>query len=245
MKIIRGVLVLTVVSGLTACAGGSIKPTMTVPKTVTGFNAADAVICHYQKTQEMHDSKEQNLPIQDWYFMRLDHQTQSYDPVRAQWEIWERDHQGKASLLRVMESEKVILEYTPGDLAALGKKAEWSQIWSIIDSNRFGKDLAKVEAWSEQGVQLEQYKSSNGQELIWLKDLRLPMQIVTRTDDGDLDKLALTDCKKPENAEVKPLSAKQMQDNYRQIDFTDLGDMESDPLVQRILKLMGDEAHHH
>lgn len=245
MNKIQSVLILTAASWLAGCAGGSVKPLVPVPKTVFGFKDADALICHYQKTQVMHDRKEQNLPAQDWYFMRLDHQTQSYDPTSAQREIWELDNQGKASLLRVIESEKVILEYSPGDLAASGKKAEWSQVWSIIDSNRFGKDLAKVDAWSEQSVQIEQYKSSNGQEVLWLKDLRLPMQIITKADDGDIDQFELMDCKKPENSEVKPLSAKQMQDNYRRIDSIDLGDMESDPVVKRILKSIGEEGHHH
>jgi hypothetical protein len=244
MKTSKVMLFLSAATWLGGCSGVPEKAEPDVPANLSKLTDQDAVVCHYHKYHFGHDGSQTVLPVQDWYFMRHDGGAQSYDPASAQREIWSRDRQGRAELQRVLESEKVVLEYNPGDLAATGKTVDWSQAWSIIDSHRFGKDLVKGDVRTLEGVPMENYQSREGIRLVWITGLKLPFQLATPAEDGDITQLQLVGCNPLATSVIKPVSQKQLLD-YRHIDYTDLGDMESDPGVQRILGLIGDHHHHH
>jgi hypothetical protein len=130
-----------------------------------------------------------------------------------------------------------------GDLAATGLNPSWQQLTSLINPQVLGKELALMNKETINGVSVEYYSGIlNGiaTEIDWLPSLQLPARLLKKQSEGSVS-LTLTTCNK--NAlTAKPLS-KTDYDKLRRFDYTDLGDMEDDPLVRHLEQLIGGHAH--
>jgi hypothetical protein len=97
---------------------------------------------------------------------------------------------------------------------------------------------------NKNGMPVEYYKGTINNivtEVDWLPSLQLPARIEKILPEGVLS-LTLADCGNDSKFTVKPLKKSEF-DNLRRIDYTDLGDMEDDPMVRHIERLMGGHQH--
>jgi hypothetical protein len=142
----------------------------------------------------------------------------------------------------LFHAERVALEYSPGDLAASNQQASWEAVAAIINPKQLGKTLQLQGREYRNGVVVEHYAGRDGDAataLDWMPSLQLPARIV-KTSQAGVEALALVQCLPLLNAAVQPTSPAVLA-GYRHLDYSDLGDMESDPLVQRILSLGGSD----
>lgn len=224
---------------LTACAGSATK-SYSLPVGLSGVSAINSLACRYQKKT----AGDKNRQPASWYFWRQTQRTETRDELSNQGEIWERNDAGQLFYTRVFYNEKVALEFVPGDLAATGAEPSWQQLTSLVNPDTFGKELALLGKADKNGMPVEYYKGEVNNivtEVEWLPDLQLPARIVKMLPDGILS-LTLADCGNNSKFKVKPITKSEF-DSLRRIDYTDLGDMEDDPMVRHIERLTG--GHHH
>jgi hypothetical protein len=224
--------------GLCACAEDSTLQYGNLNLPQTG-NLHQDIVCRYRKQT----GSDQQLKEGDWFFWRQGNRTETRDDVSHQGEIWERQQRGGYFYTHLFFDEKVALEFTPGDLAALNSAPSQPQFFSLIAPAVFGKELLLVGESKPNGISVESYKGylkGMSAEVDWLPALQLPARIEKTGKDGNSLKLILESCGKPSEFKVQPAHL----DSFRRLDFTDLGDMEDDSQVQRIEKLLGC-AHHH
>lgn len=223
---------------LTACAGSATK-SYSLPEGLSGVSAVNSLACRYEKT-----AGDKNRQPTNWYFWRQTQRTETRDELSNQGEIWERNGAGQLFYTRVFYNEKVALEFVPGDLAATGAEPSWQQLTSLVNPEKLGKELALQGKADKNGMPVEYYKGAVNNimtEVDWLPDLQLPARILKMLPDGRLS-LMLAECGNDSKFKVKPIMKSEF-DSLRRIDFTDLGDMEDDPMVRHIERLMG--GHHH
>ena len=224
---------------LAACAGPSQK-IYTLPEQLGEIDATTPLACRFEK-QTSDGNKLQNS---NWYFWRQAQRTETRDERSNQGEIWAQNNGGQFFYTRLFYNERVALEFVPGDLAATETAPSWQQLTSLIDPDTLGKELPLLSKDNSGNTAVEYYSGTvKGvpTEVDWLPVLQLPARVVKKLPEGTVS-LSLSECAKEAKFAVKP-STKPELDHLRHLDYTDLGDMEDDPMVHHIEQLMA--GHHH
>lgn len=219
---------------LSACAGVTGKYPM--PSGLAGLNSTNQLACRYEK-QVVNAS---NPKKTNWYFWRQKERTETRDEVSNQGEIWETNNSGGIFYTRLFYDEKVALEFVQGDLAATNLKPSLQQLSSLVDPKLLGKELALLSKENREGMPIEYYQgviNDVATEFDWLPDLQLPARLVKKLPVGTVT-LTLSECGQGSSFSAKPITKAEL-DDFRRLDFTDLGDMENDPMVQHIEHLLG------
>lgn len=180
----------------------------------------------------------------DWFLIRESQQIQTYNPTLQRGEIWLRDTKGRIEHQQVFSADHKIVEYTQGQLLTLHRLPQWQQLATLISPQEFAalkktgeRDVNGKLAWVMQGT-----VRGEASTVWWLPELQLPARIVTHDAEHQMV-IELQD-----HQLSKPASWNWMDDtelaNYDRIDGSDLGDLESDPFVQKLLAQEG-HSHHH
>lgn len=179
---------------------------------------------------------------QVWNLRREADRVEYRYPAKGYVEIWERTRGGEIALSGVFTELRRIVNYTSGDLRALGRYPEWAMVGSLIDPAALGR-LEHSGGGTVLGRQAQRFIGRVGDEdieILWLEDNALPALIRQVGPAGErrlrllhLDSLAAGSEGRQETA------------GYERIDFADMGDNESDPFVKRLLHGEGGLEIHH
>lgn len=138
---------------------------------------------------------------------------------------------GESALARIFPADRTVVEYTEGQLRALGILPNWQQLSFLLPRPPQHMGLRRVGTTSALQRQAIRYKGSwRGARVTvtWLQHEQLPAALsITRSGVErriELRQLSLD--------RVKPL-ARDPWPGYRRIDASDLGDLEHDRFVQR------------
>jgi hypothetical protein len=223
---------------LTACAGTE-KKLYSLPDGLDTVVAKAPLACQF--TKQIAANKSSN-----WYFWRSPLRTETHDGLSNQGEIWERNNAGQLFYTRLFYNEKIALEFLPGDLSAIDTTPSWEQLGSLVDPKSLGKQLTLVSKETDGKLAIEHYKGNiNGvlTEVDWSPALQLPVHLNKALPDGNLT-LTIAKCGNNAKLNISPISKTEL-DDFRHLDYTDLGDMEDDPMVKHIEQLMGGHHHEH
>jgi hypothetical protein len=229
--------VLSLIVLLAACAVSEKHPII-LPEGLADIATTSPIACQFEK-QSANNPKNST-----WYFWREELRTETRDEVSNQGEIWERNNAGHFFYTRLFYNERIALEFVPGDLAATDVAPSWRLLSSLVDPSTLGKELPLMGKDIIGSNTVEHYSGNlNGiiTEIDWLPSLQLPTRLVKKLPEGTIT-LTLTKCSKELDTSVKPITKAEL-DNLRHLDYTDLGDMEDDPMVRHLEQLMG-ELHH-
>ena len=197
---------------------------------------------HYQETRRATGAHKETA---DWYFTRQDNQVESTRGGYA--EIWQRDERGELTLTRVYHRDRKLIQYTPGELRTQGRQKDWSALNSIIDPRQLAA-LKQVGSVSYLGHPAKRYTGKLGGEkieIVWLTREVLVARLVRTGRDASIT-LELKELRAEPDSRW-PQASLAKSENYAYLDGADLGDMESDPFVQRVLGVdsgPGGHAHH-
>lgn len=169
-----------------------------------------------------------------WYFVRdADRVALLKDGVG---EVWTRDAAGRVGLERVFHAERTVVDYRPGELSALGVRADWAALARFVDPIEL-RSLALVARSGQRGserLRLYDPRRVGGQPALlveWLPALQLPARVVRRQQDGSVLRIELEQ-HAPAPAAGGLLDAARTQD-YARLDAADFGDMEYEPVVRK------------
>ena len=196
----------------------------------------------YQETRRVTGAHKETA---DWYFTRQDKQVETVRGGYA--EIWQRDERGELTLTRVFHHDRKLIQYTPGELRTQGRQKGWSALNTIIDPRRI-TTLKQTGSVSFLGRPATRYTGKLGEEkieVVWLTKEALAAKLVRSGRDASIT-LELKELRATPDSRW-PQASLARSENYAYLDGADLGDMESDPFVQRVLGVesgTGGHAHH-
>lgn len=171
----------------------------------------------------------------DWYLVRSANRIETAGNGRA--ELWERSPQGgDVSMRRVFWNEAVVLEYHAGDLRAMNMEPAWRALGTVLDPEVLSA-LTETGSRKMLGHRVQVYRGGAGRDRLkvwWIKALSLPA-LVKRTGELGTYTMKLVETRNAAPAEW-PLASRGKTDDFRVVDAADLGDLEHDPVVKRILR---------
>ncbi len=228
---------------LAACIGPMRQTPAPLPGNLPRLAGMATLACGFEKTVDSGGKQAKAA----WTLWRQPNRVETRDDMSQQGEIWQKDKSGQIFYTRVFFPERVALEYMPGDLAAKGVETRWEQVEAgLLDPRQLGTKLLLQGQRNDAGVKVEHYSGTLdgvATEVDWLPSLGLPARIAKTFPDRVVT-IAMRDCGGLAQTSARPISSQEL-DAYRRIDFSDLGDMESDPSVQRIIELTDGHHHHH
>jgi hypothetical protein len=169
-----------------------------------------------------------------WYFFREAERVEIRDEHGRGGELWERDPSGKMFYSRLLHDDRAQIEFAPTEFQVAGRT--WDRVSSLVDRGALGKTLQHEGHGRRIGTQMERFAgTADGRRVavLWDNELALPAEIRgSNPHRSTIVRLMRTWA--PGQAPVSMTGEKTLA-VYRQIDGADLGDMESDPLVVRVL----------
>ena len=196
-----------------------------------------AVTCHFTSRVVLRGRQPQ-VQEWDWYWWRQPDCVETRDAGGSTGQIWESSKSGQVTYWRVFHKEKRVIEYTPGDLRALGQHPDWPTVSSVIDPTLLTTKLqpvGKVEILDRQAQRYQGQVDGMEFEVWWLDQEQVPA-LIRQVSEIREETLRL---KEIYPLQKSPWSYSQIVD-YMHLDYADLGDKESDPFVR---SLTHGEAH--
>ena len=120
-------------------------------------------------------------------------------------EIWQRDAHGRITLQRVLHAQRTVVDYSAGELAALGIEVDWAEL------SRFGS-------------------TRGGSGVEWDDSLNLPARLTQVINDHMLVRFDLLESRSGAPADWDLPGGRSA--GYARIDAADFGDMAYDPAVR-------------
>ena len=150
-------------------------------------------------------------------------------------EVWQRTAT-QTRLLRVFPRERTSVEYTQGQLRALGDNRSWQQLTSLLPKTPAQLGLKPTGTGTFQQLPTQRFEGELGGDRVfveWLPAQQLPAQLTIKNARLErsvrLRKLVVGQPAPEADAQAK---------GFRRIDAADLGDLEHDPFVKRYHALL-------
>lgn len=180
-----------------------------------------------------------NQTAGDWYLWRDANNIETATPATGQSTLWERTPANEYSYRRVFHNDKRVVEYSPGEIKTRNATPDWAKLASVI-SPQLLDELKRSGRKTAFGQSAVRYTGSVGGQKIdlwWLEQAQLPARL-QMSSKGQQMTMVLKDlfAKSPAGwprVDEDKIAA------YGLIDAADLGDMESDPFVARLMQQDG------
>jgi hypothetical protein len=203
--------------------------------------ADDSIAARYEATYGERDGPE--VPQSAWYFVRSASRIETASGDRA--EVWQRAGNGAITLARVFHAYEVVVEYASAELAARELKPDWEALGSIVSASARGALKLTNTQVTLGGTARVLRGQADGQEVEvwWLEAQRIPA-LVKRKDARGTFTLRLAELHDDAPAQW-PLTRQWPTNEYRWVDAADLGDLEHDPLIKKLLRDQNIQASAH
>lgn len=166
-----------------------------------------------------------------WRFWRSAKRVETHNLQDNSGEVWMKSPDTKISYERLFHDQKQVIEYMPGDLAAIGYATDWLAISTLLDqamkaqlTAADNEEILGKPAWHYQSHDPEQSLA-----VAWMPNEQLP-GLIKHTEQGNTVVTKII--------ALYPLAQSpwpyQRSGNYRYTDFADLGDKENDPFIKSI-----------
>ena len=148
-------------------------------------------------------------------------------------EIWRRDGSG-IRLLRVLRTDRHLIDYSAGELRTLGVQVDWQSLGSLLTE----ADLARLRRLPDiqRGASPHYCGERDGEwvDLRWDPVARLPVQLLRRSKTGQVLYQRLAQRLAPNDLPAADWPrAGAGTDDFQRLDAADFGDMDYNPVVRR------------
>jgi hypothetical protein len=199
-----------------------------------------AALYETQVLAEGHQTTAQGHTPLRWYLWRDNQRVETRTLGGVFSEIWSRDSEGRISKEQVFPEDRAVVDYYPGDLAAIQKQLSWRHLQSLIDPQALGTGLKEASSREAKTGLVKVFRGTLdgvSTEVHWLASISLPL-LIQRRDQSRRIVTRLVETWAVDAAPV-PRSKTETLAGYRRIDFADFGDKEKDPLVRKATRVAG------
>lgn len=176
---------------------------------------------------------------QDWFMDRKKNAISTYNGVNQQGELWTRNQDGEIEHTRLFMKDKKLVEYTSGELKTMNIFPNWSQLASIFSP----KDMARLKITGEKiefgkkVIVLEGEINKVKTLVWWIPELQIPAYVLQK--QGNIDSSMLLKEIFTQTPSEWKWANQATLDTFSKIDASDIGDMENDPFVKKLLEMDG------
>ena len=187
----------------------------------------------------------------EWFMLREASQVELRDLNDDHSDLWRLQADGSLDYVYLMHGQQRAIDYNPVDLRLLGintSESKWHGLSQLVSREELD-GMQKKAGRSYQGMATEIYKGKIGDiqtEVTWIPELAIPLKLQYR-----YPKHTVTVQLKQRyqgKLPIAPTTEAMLQD-YQHVDFTDIGDMEHDPIATAWLSQAkgapGVHVHHH
>ncbi|RNF86184.1 hypothetical protein [Montanilutibacter psychrotolerans] len=174
---------------------------------------------------QLHDAQGDRTLVVARDEKRVEYRTPG-EPIRA----WQQGSDGVVHR-QIFPADRKVVVYTPGDLRALGHVVAWPKLSGLVDPTLLDQ-MQAVGDTRIAGEAAQRYRGAKDGlriELSWLSTAALPAHYQSGRGKGRFE---LTLRKLERRAADEAFTA---TDEYRELDFADIGDMELDPFAKRYI----------
>lgn len=227
-------LLLALIAGLYHAAGQGAVATGPAPAVAAQYETRSIQLAHRPQAR-----------TQRWYLLRSERRIETWaeDAKDAgERQLWQRDTAGEIRHARLFPADRRVVDYQPGDLRALGRYPDWQRLGELIDAGLLDrlKDTGPVTVLNREARRYQGQIDGVDLEIWWLLRERLPALLRRGTGDREIA-LHLLALHPLADTPWPPADS----DGFVHLDYTDLGDMEADPFVQRLHANEGHAKHGH
>lgn len=212
---------------------------MPLPLPAAEYGLQGTIAAQYE-TRSIQLARRPQSGTHRWNLLRSAAQVEVWNEGDNQHQRWWQDDDGSIGYSRLFTQQRKSVDYTAGDLRALGRYPARQQLHSVIDPALLGR-LRQTGSVAVLGREAQRYQGQvDGvdMEVWWLADLALPALVRRVYGDREVSIHLLSLRVAGAGASVFADTA-----NYDHLDYADLGDMESDPFVQQLQLAEGGHRH--
>ena len=143
-------------------------------------------------------------------------------------EVWQLNQQ-QIEFMRIFTQEQRGIYYSHSDLLSINQQPDWQQVNQMLTPTQ-RQGLGDPNKQQDTCFKYLSYQQADQVNLTWNQDLNLPVFIANR------DKKQRTQQQQIYSSNQSHAFFAQL-DQYSLLDFSDIGDSESDPFVRKMIKL--------
>ncbi len=183
----------------------------------------------------------------NWYFWRSENRVEIRDGSNEVGEIWRRDGKGQLNFVYVEPAHKRGIEYNASDLRIINHNRPWDRLASIVSAEEL-KNLTLTGETQVLGHPAQRYSGkidNRTVEVLWVPALQLAAKVTSIYPDRQVTTELKSFLGKQEG--VTATSDDQLA-QYALVDFSDLGDMETNESMAWLKQATlapGHETHAH
>ncbi len=199
---------------------------------------APGVRAHYRSEVVGLDAeRRETAKDSEWLFERSGSRVKISDISGRHAEQWDHDSAGRVWYSRTFHMERKVIEYQPTDLSMAGIEGSWERIRQIIGADLLHRLTRGTEERTIAGHRAVVYGGVLDDvetKVVWLEGLAIPAFVEKRLR-GVRSSLTLISVDTA-GADGIVSSGPPVPTDYETLDFSDLGDRESDPFVAALMK---------
>jgi hypothetical protein len=190
------------------------------------------------------ESKEQNQTSfkSVWRFWRATEEVESWQVGSKEGEVAALDGAGGVHFRRVFHPERIEVFYSAMELKMLGRTRDWGQSFSLVAPEFLKERLAPTGTEVLLDTTLEKYEGTvDGRQwvVLWSAREQLAYRLRVESERG----VSTTTLLERYDLEKQPWERLRKR-GYNSIDFADLGDSETNPVIRRIMNRLGISCSH-
>ena len=193
-------------------------------------------------TSDDHHHDNHGTKTNKWYFWRTDTEVEVANADRSFGEKWIKSSKNNIFYQVLYHDKKFLINFQPVDLMLLGKKENWENRSELFPPSVL-KQLKKQGTDSFKQYQVVNYEgtvSGINYKVAWLPELQLPLR-VEKTSPDIKTITELLEIYPLENTPFKRANT----EKYEDMDYADIGDNESHPIVSQLQNNSGIGYFHH
>jgi hypothetical protein len=190
------------------------------------------------------ESNVQNQPSfkSMWRFWRASEEVESWQVGSKEGEVAALDGVGGVQFRRVFHPERIEVFYSAMELKVLGMTRDWGQSYSLVAPAFLKEKLAPTGTEVLLDTTLEKYEGTeDGRKwmVLWSAHEQLAYQLRVESERG----VSTTTLLERYALDKQPWERLRKR-GYNSIDFADLGDSETNPVIRRIMNRLGISCSH-
>ena len=157
-------------------------------------------------------------------------------------EAWILDGAGGVMYSRVLHPERTEVLFNAMDLRILGRSVDWARCSSLVSPEMLAASFKETGSKRFLEWDVKEFQGTVGAQkwtVLWLADTRIAVSVEIESE-GRVSRTVLQELHPLEKQPWDRLRSR----GYEQIDYTELGDNDTEPRMKRIMSRMGIKCSH-
>ena len=207
----------------------------------TPFKPRLEIACQFQTTTHLKSGAQPDGQY-TWRMWRSAREVEVNQVGARDGEVWALDGAGGVMYARVLHPERAEVLFNAMELRILGRSVDWSRCCALVSPEILNGALKETGRQLHSGKEVKEFKGEIASEkwtVLWSDEDQIAVSIEIE-NESRVSKTVLLERYDLKSGPWERLRSR----GYEQIDYTELGDNDTDPRIKRIMNRMGIKCSH-